>query len=341
MIAGTSSIYKWIACILLVFLIPAFGQNSSSIESVGTSTANFLKIGVGARAVAMGGAYVALSEDVSAIYWNPGALARLSKNEAIIQQSNWLVDSKIYFVGASYNFPLLGTLGLGFHYFTSGDIEETTLSAPDGTGRTFTANDFSLNLAYSRRITERFSAGVALKYIQETLDRESAGTIAVDIGSIFETNFFNGMRIGMSLSNLGGRMHFSGTDLSVQYTSNPQFPTKVIRANLKTDDWDIPLLFRFGLASDVMKNDKYRLTLSSDVMDSRDFIHRIMVGGEFAFLEKVFLRGGYKFNYDEEKFSLGAGVNLNVMGSEMRLDYAYQDFGPFSNTQFFSFIFAF
>ena len=330
-------------CLLLFLGHSSYGQTQTagSIEQVGTSMVNFLKIGVGARALAMGGAYVASCDDITALYWNPGALDRLECNEIIVQQTTWLVESDLYFFGACYKLSNWGTIGLSAYYFTSGEIEETTLLQPDGTGRTFSASDLAMGLSYSKRITDRFSSGITLKIIQESLDKEKARTVALDIGSVFETSFLNNLRIGMSLSNLGGQMRLEGSDLSIQYSTNPDHPTRVVNANLATEEWDIPLFFRFGMATDVWTNQQNRLTVSSEAMDSRDYTHRISLGGEYGFQETFFLRGGYKFNYDEDSFTLGGGVNFNARGTQIRLDYAYGDYGVFDNTQRFSFIFAF
>ena len=334
---------KRVLCLFLIIsLIHSLrGQNSSSLEQVGTSMANFLKVGVGARALAMGDASVALCDDITALYWNPGALDRSSGNELLFQQNNWLVDTKIYYFGASYKLRSFGTVGVSFHVFSSGDIEETTLLEPDGTGRTFSADDFAAGLTYSKMITDRFSTGVSVKLIQESLANERARTVAIDIGSVFETSFLNNLRIGMALSNLGGQMKLSGSDLSIQYATNPDYPTKVIRAELSTDEWDIPLLFRFGVATEILKNETHRLTLSSEIMDSRDFLYRLAFGGEWALRELIFLRGGYKFNTDEDHLTLGGGVKFNLLNKNMRLDYAYSSFGVFDYAQRFSFIFAF
>jgi hypothetical protein len=329
-----------IICLMCAF---CFGQSSISgtSEQVGTSIANFLKIGIGAREVGMGGAAVASCDNITSLYWNAGALDRMDKNEIILQQTKWLVDTWIYYLAASYRLPGVGSFGLSMHYFSSGDIEETTLLSPDGTGRTFTADDVSIGVTYSRKITERFSTGITIKFIQESLDREKASTIALDIGSIFETSFLNNMRIGMSLSNLGGTMKFFGSDLSVQYASNPEFPTKVTTADLNTETWEIPLFFRFGVATEAIKNEKHRLTVSTEIMDSRDYIYRLAFGAEFAYSETVFLRGGYKDNYDEQRFTLGAGLKFNFSWAQLRLDYAYANFGVFDNTQRFSLIFVY
>jgi len=311
------------------------------MEQIGTSMANFLKIGIGAREVAMGGAAVADCDNVTALFWNPGALDRMQKSEVIFQHASWLVNTKIYYLGAGFKIPGIGSIGISIDYFDSGDIEETTLTFPEGTGRTFNTYDLAAGLTYARNITERFSAGITVKYIQEGLDREKASTVAIDIGSVFETNFLNNLKIGMSLSNLGGRMKLAGSGLQVQYSVNPDYPTKVTTADLSTEEWDIPLYFRLGVATDILKNETMRWHMTAEVMDSRDYIYRFALGSEIGFFERYFLRGGYKFMYDEEDLTLGAGVNLDFSWAQIRLDYAFANYGVFDNTQRFSIIFAF
>jgi len=330
---------KKIICLVLVFLgsnyLPLSAQESK-LNQIGTSMANFLKIGMGARATAMGDAYVALADDISSLYWNPGGLPTMDGNEVLFQATNWFFDSKIYYFGLAYNFESVGTVGLSLTSFTSGDIEETTVWEPEGTGRKFTANDFAVGLTFARQITERFSAGLTVKYIHESLDRVQGSTIAIDIGSVFVTNFLNSMRIGFVMSNLGGRMQLDGSDLTVQYLAEPG--TKYTRAQLGTESWDIPLLFRGGIASDVLNTESYRLTLSAEVMDSRDFTARMATGGEVALYDILFLRGGYKFRYDEADYTLGAGFKFNITGIGIKLDYAYANYGLLDKSQRFSII---
>ena len=121
-------------------------------------------------------------------------------------------------------------------------------------------------------------------------------------------------------------MRFDGTDRAVQYLPQPGF--KYVPAQLSTESWDIPLLFRFGVATDVWKSSGFRVTVASDVMDSRDYTYRVNLGGEVGYEEMVFLRGGYKINTDEAKMSLGFGVRLpEVQNIGLSFDYAYINFG--------------
>jgi len=325
--------------VLLGSVFSAQGQ-TSELNQIGTSMANFLKIAVGARASAMGGAFVALSDDISSLYWNPGGLGMLRHNSAIFQSTNWLLDTKFYFAGVSFYLANRGTVGLSLSSFSSGDILETTIYQPDGTGRKFDAGNFMAAATYSRQITDRFSAGLTLRYVTERLDREKAATVAIDVGSVFITNFLNNMRIGFALSNLGGRMTLSGTDLTVQYLMPPG--TKYARAQLGTDPWDIPLLIRFGVATDAVRTDRFRLTLATEVLDTRDYDYRIATGAELALMNHVFLRGGYKFHFEEENFSFGGGFTAATPGGVgIQFDYAFVNHKILDHSQMFSIILSF
>jgi hypothetical protein len=325
-----------LALFILSFIMPdAKAQDNGSrksLEHVGTSMANYLKIGVGARASAMGGAYVALSDDITSLYWNPGGIGMVDHNEAVLHFTDWFMDSQIYFFGASYRIDRVGTIGLSLNSFDSGAIEETTVEEPEGTGRTFRAANHTIGLTYTRRLIDRFSFGITLKYVEERLDRTQARALAIDIGSVYRTNFLNNMRIGFAMTNLGQRMNISGSGLDFRVTRGQE--GKPIQASYLTSDWDLPLMFRFGLATEIFENDNYRLTVSGDVLDSRDFRYRLQTGAEFAFQELIYLRGGYQFNYDISDFSLGVGLELpsyNNLG--LRFDYSYENYMYFGGIQ--------
>jgi hypothetical protein len=325
--------------ILIMFAYEPSSAQDSELNQVGTSMANFLKIGVGARAVSMGGAVVAISNDVSSTFWNPGGLA-FTNNEMMFQVTNWIADTRHYFFAASYGMGDLGNLGLSVISFNSGDIQETTLYEPEGTGRNFSAGNLCAGLTFSKKFTDRFSAGVTVKYISETLDRSSASTVAIDIGSIFITNFLNNMRIGISLSNLGGRMQLDGSDLTVQYL--PENGTKYTSSQLRTESWDIPLLFRFGLATNAIETEDYRFLISTEIIDSRDYEYQTVFGGEFNYSNIISLRAGYKMNFDEADLSFGVGLNIEkISGINLNVDYSYNDYGILNTIHSVSLLFAY
>jgi len=321
-------------CMILLFSNIIQAQETSQ---VGTSMANFLKIGVGPRAIAMGDAFVALNNDVSAIYWNPGGLGILKKNEVLMQTTNWIADTKLYFLALAVPFGDYGTMGASVYSFSSGDMEETTLQQPDGTGKFFDASDIALTLSYAKSLTDRFVVGFSAKYISESLSRESADAFAFDIGSIYTTSFLNEMKIGIVLSNLGTPMKLDGPDLIVSHDIAPGVPTnKLVDASLVTQSWDLPLTFRIGVGTYIINNENTSVSLEVAVNDSRDYSPRYNIGSELSLKivgdQGVMVRLGYKGNYDEEGLTAGAGLFLNLAGFDFRLDYAYADFNRLGNT---------
>jgi len=318
------------------------GYSGSHAQSkIGTTAAQFLGIPVGARALSMGGTSVAASSDVGTIYFNPGAFAQAQKTEVLVSSTDWLLGSKLRWLGAMINIDGTNAFGLSITQLDYGDEEVNTEDNPDGTGQRWSAQDFAVALSYSRNLTDRFSIGGSAKYISQSIWNESASTFAFDLGVLFVTGFHD-MRLGMSISNFGGDMTMNGRDLNkvIDLDPNHAGSNKLNIAKLNTDPWPIPLLFRVGLAMDILKNELCTLTIESDALRPSDNVEVVNLGAEATFLNIICLRGGYKslFQTDsEEGLTLGVGVKYaepNSMGLEV--NYAYQQFGRFGNINTFS-----
>ena len=343
-----------ILCLLLsISLIYAGNDNA------GTSAANFLKIGIGPRGTAMGGAFVAHVNDVSALYWNPAGIASLNALEVAITYTDWILDFNHNFLAIGYPLGKLGTIGLSFNAHSLGEMEKTTPSEPDGTGAFFSANDMAIGVAYARQLTDRFAVGLKLKYIRESISFCSASTIAIDAGTQFETGF-HGMRIGMSISNFGGKLTLKGTDQMTTADIDEVIEGNPMKeARLETEGWSIPLIFRMGVSMDVLKRQYSTLTCNLDYNDPRDVNPYGTFGAEYAWNNTFFLRGGVSYfpeEFDEAKlasdeelvlkysvrFSFGAGLNLTIPGvsSKVKFDYSYTDLGILTTAHSFSFTFG-
>lgn len=330
---------KYIASLLMVFLLTLPNISAQEVDYSGTSAANFLKIGVGARSMAMGDAATASVNTAEAMYWNVAALSRIEKPFAVtLSTMDWLVDTRNSYVAAAIRLEDIGTVGIDLQYLDYGQIEETTVYDQDGTGRYFSASDMAIGLAYSRKLTDRFAFGIKFKYINETLANTSADAFAVDVGAVFTTSFFdNNLRLAASLSNFGSKMQFSGRDLSVTYTVPDNPSNKQIPANLTTIKWDIPLLFRFGISNYFVQNDSWSLLVAYDILDSRDYDVRHNLGAEIGITNLFFVRGGYKFNYDQVDYTVGMGVDFSsLLNYGVKLDYVYLDYGDFKGLNQFT-----
>jgi len=326
---------------LASILIFSFAYSpAQDVDYSGTSAANFLKIGVGARMVALGDAAISTVDDASAMYWNPAAITRIDGAGSFsISTMNWLVDTRLSYLAGVVNIESFGYLGLDIQFLDYGNIEETTVYDQDGTGRYFSSSDLAVGLGYARRLTDRFSFGIKIKYISETLANVSADAFGFDAGAIFKTSFFdNGFRIAATLSNFGSKMQFRGRDLAITYTVPGSPQSKQIPANLETLEWEIPLLFRFGVSNYFLNNEDYSVLAAFEVLDSRDYQVRQSVGVEAGYQNMFFLRGGYKFNYDEISYTAGLGFDFTqIMGYDLKLDYVFLDYGVFESLHQFSF----
>jgi hypothetical protein len=317
--------------VVMIAAVPAAGQTK-----VGTTAGQFLGISVGPRAIAMGGAYVASNEDVTSLYWNPGAFQQAGKSQLAFSQTDWLVGTKFRWAGLMLNLGGENALGFSFTQLAYGEEEVTTVALPEGTGERWSAADLAIGLSYCRRLTDRFSMGASVKYIDQRIWNESASTFAFDIGLLYVTGFHD-MRLGVSMSNFGGELKMDGRDLIQMVDIDPSNSgsNKSLVGSLKTDSWAVPLLFRVGVAIDAYKDDMFKLTLAADALRPNDNEESVNAGGEIGWNDLIFLRGGYKslFGKDtEEGLSLGAGVKYTTAGfASIEVNYAFTKFGLFGN----------
>jgi hypothetical protein len=321
---------------LLFIVLEMHVSISLAQDKIATTAGQFLGIPVGARELAMGAVSVASANDVSSIYYNPGAFSQAGRSEISFSSTDWLVGSKMRWLGAMLNIDGANAVGISITQLDYGEEDVTTEDKPEGTGERWSAQDMAFALSYSRNLTTRFSMGGSVKYIYQSIWNESASTVAFDIGLLFVTGFHD-MRLGMSISNFGGDLTMSGRDLKKVIDIDPANAgsNKLNVANLTTDPWPIPLLFRVGLAMDVLKNDNTTLTIECDALRPSDNVEVINVGTEVIFMDLVSLRAGYKslFQIDsEEGLTLGGGVKYDQTGSMgLEVNYAFQKFGRFGN----------
>ncbi|NQU28895.1 MAG: PorV/PorQ family protein [Candidatus Marinimicrobia bacterium] len=302
-------------------------------SKVGTTSAPFLGIGVGPRSVGMGGGAVAVVTDVSTMLINPGIISRLDGGQTMFAKTNWLVDTNINFAAAVIRINRSGTFGIYLLQVDYGREEITDLYNQNGTGLYYNASDIVTGLAYSQNLTNQFSIGGTIKFISQQIHNVHASTVAADVGLLYKS-VNDAYRIGMSISNFGSDMIMDGKDLlrKIDLDSESEGHNETIVAKLKTDAWPLPLFFRVGVSSDLIKSSTMRLTLAADSFIPSDDVETVRLGLETAFMERVFLRGGYSAlgnSQSEEGLALGAGVRVYSGGFTVSLDYAIQDFGMF------------
>ncbi len=285
-------------------LVPGLAGAANIFEKVGTFDGQFLKIGVGARASAMGGAFVGVADDASAIYWNAAGITRIDpdKSEFSFNHAFWPADLK--FTQAAYVFHVKrfpGAFGVNVRALYMDPMEETTAFQPNGTGNTFDAGYTSVGFTYARSFTDKFSAGGTLNMIHLGLAEFSQQTTSFDVGTLYDVGTL-GMRIGMSISNIG---------------STVQFIEREGR---------IPGIFRVGTSFNLLQGADQRLIGSFEFSHPPDNSERVNVGAEYSFQKYLFVRGGYNVNYDAEGLAGGMGLHVPVsIVGQADVDYAFTD----------------
>ena len=313
-------------------------------SQVGTSSANFLGIGVGSRAIGMGGAYSSIYDDPSAIYWNPGAIARFENDKFLISNVSWLIDTQIYF--STYIKKMQDkSLGLYWTYLDYGEEEITTLDNQNGTGLFWGASDLVFGAMYGLNLTDRFSFGGGVKYINQKIYNESSSTLAIDMGLLY-TDTDDKFNIGMSISNVGIDMRLSGKDLyqSIDLDQDNLGNNETIIANLNTDQFPLPIFYRMGVSMKSRISENLTLLSSFDAVIPSDDVEHLNIGFELSYFEKVFIQCGYREigkADSEQSFTLGMGTKLYLFGLDFSLNYAYQDFGIFGYVPHIDFTFNF
>lgn len=304
---------KKIPLVALMVLLVGSSQLGAQYNKPGSTSAQFLRIGISARGMALGEAMVAYCDDVSALYYNPAGLIRLQRGEILVSHIDWPANINFVFSGVAYKITESSALGVSFANLYTDEMEVTTPLHPEGTGETFYASNYTVALSYAGSLTDRFSFGVNLRYIRLNLMNNEfvESSWALDVGSLFETGF-RGLRLGMVIKSFGPNVRFI------------------------YESYALPTEFRAGISFPLLNREGSRLILCSTLIKPTYTRERAAIGGEYLFNERLALRAGYRFNEDALGWSLGLGVSVPLSGIEVTAEYAYTDLGFLFNTQILS-----
>ncbi|MCA9733791.1 MAG: PorV/PorQ family protein [Deferribacteres bacterium] len=322
---------------LFLINLNLYSQNTQSTSKVGTTAAQFLKIGAGARSIGLGGAYVGLDQGIEAIYWNPACIARIpGSGEAVFNHANWLAETDYDFAAFSVN-TLYGTLGLQLISFRIPEEKVRTVLFPEGTGQVWDANSLLLGLTFARSLTDHFAIGLSGKYIHESIFNEAARTLAVDLGIFYQTPWPS-LKLGASITNFGGKMKLDGRDIYFNEAPiNDEGAVDEVPAMYRLDSYEIPLGLRFGIAWQAYKTHDLSITVVSDAIHPNDNKEYINSGLEMGVKNIVFLRGGYRTLFlenSEQDLAFGIGLRYDAVGTNFRLDFGWSDYGRLQSVKF-------
>jgi len=334
----------------LVFASSAFAQDVTPGTTVETEKRaqtgmKFLSTSVDARGAALGGALTAETIGSStALFYNPasmalmeGTLSASAGNLAFIADINYNVAS-IAFQPTGAN---IGVFGISFINVDYGNFIGTIRA--DNERGFLETGDYSptamaIGVGYARSFTDRFSVGAQVKYATQDFDGNFAtstttglevtslseisttetydmNTIAVDFGVLYKTGF-KSLVIAMSARNFSRELRY-------------------VR-----ERFELPLTFQIGAQMNMidltsLDPEQHSFVLHVDAQRPRDFNEHVRFGAEYTFMNLISIRGGYEqLSVSEEQgVSFGAGINLDIQDFTIGADYAYTDFGVFSDVQ--------
>jgi hypothetical protein len=336
-----NSMKKILQIVIMNFLLlTAFVQAQSGIapndiERAGQSGWQFLKINGDSRQAALGGAFTAIANgDANSIFGNPASLSDVKNIDIRVNVLQWVADIKYQSLAAAYNLGQAGVIGASVAMLDYGDIPETiNMSSGTGgttpviTGNMFSANDLVVGLSYAKKITENLSVGGNIRWMQQQIAELSMSNWSLDFGTMYYTGL-RSLRIAITARNFGPDSQFGGWSEEYQTES---------------DNVRMPLDFRAGLAMDFLNENggPHLLTAIVEGDHPNDGKEKFHIGLSYAFDGIFFVRGGYKFNYDVQKFTFGAGITYPIGSLLGTINYAYVDFSELTQVHMISLGFSF
>ncbi|MFC1528033.1 PorV/PorQ family protein [Candidatus Neomarinimicrobiota bacterium] len=342
-LANSLSLNKLIPIILvgMMGISTAFAQNFvNNVSKVGTTAGAIMDMPVNARGLAMGNAISGFGFDASVIHWNPAAIANTPSTLISASYIPWLVNTDLQHIAVV--FPLRRfTVGGFITTWSMDDMPVRTEVEQYGTGEYFNAGDILASLTFATSLTDRFSIGFNIKYIQERIWHSTAQGMAIDMGTIYKTDILNGLSIIAVITNYGTDMQMTGRDRSIFHDPDPlaEGNNEKIPADYSTDKWSQPLNFRFGIAANIIQNDFIHLQSEIDVLHPSNNHETIDIGIEALLRNLIYLRCGWSSLLQKnsiEGISIGAGLKISMVFGSILMDYGFRDHGNLGILQAFS-----
>lgn len=332
-------------CILLILLavFPALMALAGAGTRIGTAGASELLIPVGTRDIGMGGATVATSCGVEALFWNPASSALMTNSVSLyVSHMSYIADIGVDYGAVSAKLESIGTLSLSVKSLSMSEIPVTTTTDPDGTGQTFQPQFFTVGFSYARALSERIAVGATANLISERLGDVNATGVGFSIGVVYEhLAAIEGLSLGVVVKNIGPQMCFSGSGLLQLATVDGQNRGPQYYA-IQAASFELPSSFEFGIGYKMAFAGDNSVLASGGYQSNNFSDDEYKMGLEYAYQDLVFIRVGYDASRnqaaDESIFgaAFGFGVHTAVGNTDISFDYAYRAVRIFDNNHVFS-----
>ena len=329
-----------VAVVVLATLAMTSAVLAGNKDKKGSAGAMELLIPIGSRAMGMGGASGAVVTGNEAMFWNPAGLAGSPASaEATFSYLSWIANTSVDWFGVSAKFGQLGSFGLSGKIFNFGDIYETTEFETEGTGRVITPTFVVVGLTWARQMTDRIFFGFNTKVVSESFLRMHTSGVAFDFGVQYISQA--GIRMGLTLNNLGPLMRYEGEDL--QRTVNvphTEAGAEQLDMRFATQTFELPSNFEISLAYPYKVSGMQKVTGVFSYRNHNSSSDEWQGGLEYSLNDMIFLRGGYGWASEDQAnyifgFTVGAGLKYKLPGGTTLLfDYAYRDVKWFDANQF-------
>lgn len=290
-------------------LLPSLGGSRS-----GTSGFQYLKLNVDARSSGMGNSNVADATGGAALYWNPALAVQTGQSQLYLGHTAYFADISLNYASYIHKFRSFA-VGASLTYLDSGEMNETTEFRPFGTGRTFRTVHLAAGLTWSQELTNLFSYGFTVKYLDERIEEVEVQNIVADLGFFYRVGE-TGLRFSIGLLNFGLDASPGGETARITLDGE----------EILTDFEDVspPTAFVLGTAYDAYSGDNINILVTGQLTNPSDEAERLSLGTELGYMNQFFVRTGYQFGVDEVQFpNFGVGFRLPVAGRSLELDYGF------------------
>ncbi len=308
----TLKLKKIIKISFFIFLVPLFFIQGQTVSKPGVTAAQFLKIGVSARAEAMGQSVVSFIDDASSVYYNPAGLMNIESSDVVFGYTFMPAGVGVSLLSVARRISTNDAVAVSGMALRSDEMKVRTILQPEGTGENFYVADYAFSLHYAHNYTMDLKIGFTLRYLflNQVSGIFSKSSWSADMGIQYNTGIkglLEGLRIGMLVANFGPEVKFIN------------------------ESYGLPLKYVVGVSKPININDNNQFLITTSWVKAIDEKQKAQLGFEYNFNNMISVRAGYKFASDSESWSGGIGIRKNTSLADIRVDYSYNAFGILGN----------